>query len=823
MTRLIGIVLLTTMLSQPALATITVWSGNPSNVFIDTSGNVQILASGTYKLHSLTAAGAPDVIRSITVASSVTGTVDVYVRRDPADQASFYGASDVGAIVLANDQGANLTGNLMELRMTGNLGSIGPSVAVSTGSFSIQGDLENTLEAGGLTEITLVGSVTPSGAIVIHGDFSGRMDLQSQVQGSIIIDGDITDSTSRIFIKQLAGGHVECDNLAKAGPFDERFMLGAKYNAPPLSELDIVQSGTITVNGTLSGAIYFRTQTEVHVTVGQINATNLSGDDIGGIFSFGGFRDAFQLDVLGDFVDGSIYVLGTEPPYDLPDPNTVLRDINGTFNFGGDFGSPAQFLAEFRDSNGGAITCNSACPPVNLDATLHVAGDMFGRLYASGDLNGRILIDGALHNSSGDEIEIEGALGAATAAIAVNYDGRSDNENDWESGATVKVDNNVYDETNTADPLVPVRYVSCCKGDMNGDREVDSLDGSPNSSGSPYYLARFDPEQYEADFPGLEGSRCWHGDCDFSANPLNPEDCGFEAADDAAFVNLVEHTCCLTDDQALCPGDVDHDYQVGLADLSALLTNYGTASGATRAQGDLDGDGDVDLTDLSALLTVYGLDCCPTDQQPAPSEGDASISVVAFDTSGYSATGFAGESTHFVFDVLIELEEEDDDWTGCGAAVKRANGATFYVISGASNPPTPGSSQPGRYRSFFSVPYAVTASNRFNAPFPSGSIVGAYSPLGTSYVYSTTDLNANWYDTTGSSDDGPAAVMRVTIDVSGVSGADVSGGFGSVYFSTTGPADGNDIKVADFAAAAAHAFDQGQPEALTGAFYVNGQ
>jgi len=473
--------------------------------------------------------------------------------------------------------------------------------------------------------------------------------------------------------------------------------------------------------------------------------------------------------------------------------------------------------------NGGALI------PDDVTGSVLIAGDLLDGFSATnitsgyivnGDLNGRILIDGALHNGTGDEIEIEGALGSPTAAIAVNYDGRSDSDDDWDSGATVVVDSTPY-TGNT--PAARIWNVSRCKGDMNGDRNVGSLDGSPSSSGSPYYVARFDPEQCEADFPGLEGSRCWHGDCNFSANPLNPEDCGYEATDDAAFVNLVEHACCLSDGQALWAGDVDHVCQVGLADLSALLTNYGTASGATRAQGDLDGDGDVELANLSALLTVYGTECCPADAPPTPSEGDATIRVVAFDTGSYTTSGFAGESTHFVFDVLIELDQAADDWTGCGAAVKRASGATFYVISGASNPPTPGSSQPGRHRSFFSVPYAVTASNRFNAPFPSGGIVGAYSPLGSSYVYSTTDINANWYDTTGSSNDGPAAVLPVTIDVSGVGGADVSGGFGSVYFSTTGLIDGSDIKVADLAAALAHAYDQGEPQTLTGAFYVNGE
>jgi hypothetical protein len=58
-----------------------------------------------------------------------------------------------------------------------------------------------------------------------------------------------------------------------------------------------------------------------------------------------------------------------------------------------------------------------------------------------------------------------------------------------------------------------------------------------------------------------------------------------------------------------CPGDLDGDNDVDLADLAQLLGNYGTTSGAVYEDGDLDGDGDVDLADLAALLGVYGTTC----------------------------------------------------------------------------------------------------------------------------------------------------------------------------------------------------------------------
>lgn len=58
-----------------------------------------------------------------------------------------------------------------------------------------------------------------------------------------------------------------------------------------------------------------------------------------------------------------------------------------------------------------------------------------------------------------------------------------------------------------------------------------------------------------------------------------------------------------------CPGDVNGDRAVNLSDLATLLANFGTSSGATRAQGDLDNDGDVDLSDLASLLAQFGTVC----------------------------------------------------------------------------------------------------------------------------------------------------------------------------------------------------------------------
>lgn len=60
-----------------------------------------------------------------------------------------------------------------------------------------------------------------------------------------------------------------------------------------------------------------------------------------------------------------------------------------------------------------------------------------------------------------------------------------------------------------------------------------------------------------------------------------------------------------------CPGDLDGDSDVDLADLSRLLTAFGACAGdpGYDAAADIDGSGCVDLVDLSALLTSFGFTC----------------------------------------------------------------------------------------------------------------------------------------------------------------------------------------------------------------------
>jgi hypothetical protein len=58
-----------------------------------------------------------------------------------------------------------------------------------------------------------------------------------------------------------------------------------------------------------------------------------------------------------------------------------------------------------------------------------------------------------------------------------------------------------------------------------------------------------------------------------------------------------------------CPGDVNGDWMVNMADLSIVTAHYGMTKGATLEQGDLTGDGAVNQDDLDIVLDNYGKNC----------------------------------------------------------------------------------------------------------------------------------------------------------------------------------------------------------------------
>jgi carboxypeptidase A2 len=93
---------------------------------------------------------------------------------------------------------------------------------------------------------------------------------------------------------------------------------------------------------------------------------------------------------------------------------------------------------------------------------------------------------------------------------------------------------------------------------------------------------------------------------------IDEHDCnanGVFDADDIAAGSSFDSNGNGVPDECECPGELNGDGVIDLADLAMLLSNYGMPDGATYHDGDVTGDGAVDLSDLAALLSVYGTVC----------------------------------------------------------------------------------------------------------------------------------------------------------------------------------------------------------------------
>ena len=158
---------------------------------------------------------------------------------------------------------------------------------------------------------------------------------------------------------------------------------------------------------------------------------------------------------------------------------------------------------------------------------------------------------GSLLNEDDVEIFVGGEMSAA-AAITIDDDG-SEAGAGWESGAQVEVGETVF---NGNSPSAHIWEIQPCRGDMNNDGALNNFDVDP------FLLALSDPEGYEDDFPGLEGSRVYHGDCDCSGT--------FNNFDLDPFVALLSDSCCTID----CSPCESLGFGGGpsAADVAAMLT-----------------------------------------------------------------------------------------------------------------------------------------------------------------------------------------------------------------------------------------------------------
>lgn len=163
------------------------------------------------------------------------------------------------------------------------------------------------------------------------------------------------------------------------------------------------------------------------------------------------------------------------------------------------------------------------------------------------------------------------------------------------------------------DPGGSIRTSFCSIGvDADGDAAMTFTYSSPNdrlNMGTAYRLAcdplgTFRAIQIEQSSTSTETSGRWG---DYSAVQPDPADANvFWAHHEYRTSGWRTWVAKITTESCQIDGDLDHDGDVDLTDLSILLSNFGLGSGQTYEDGDIDGDGDVDLEDLSILLANYG-------------------------------------------------------------------------------------------------------------------------------------------------------------------------------------------------------------------------
>jgi hypothetical protein len=217
------------------------------------SNNIVILADGTFKFQSVTG-GNLDDIGTITIDNGVTGTVTVYIARNPADMAGTDGAANVGSINLTNSHMTPVVGNLAELRITGDWGSGGSSVVNAvTGTTEVDGDISDDLTTAGNFNGDLTAG-TVSAEIEIGNDLTASSTLNVGVMtGGITIHrwllGDIVASsmTGNIILDTTSSSSVGGD-----------ITINSDYGGMITSSA--LHSGSLLIDGSMSGTIDFTTR-----------------------------------------------------------------------------------------------------------------------------------------------------------------------------------------------------------------------------------------------------------------------------------------------------------------------------------------------------------------------------------------------------------------------------------------------------------------------------------------------------------------------------------------------------------------------------------
>jgi hypothetical protein len=141
----------------------------------------------------------------------------------------------------------------------------------------------------------------------------------------------------------------------------------------------------------------------------------------------------------------------------------------------------------------------------------------------------------------------------------------------------------------------------------NYDAEATSDDGTCEY-GQPYYLDS-DGDGYGSVESGVSCTGVLPGNASFESGDCNDANSTVYPGAPATGVGL-DNDCNGTldadEEEVVCPEDVNGDGAISVADILAVLAEFGCT---TACEADVDGDGNVIVSDVLALLAAFGQDC----------------------------------------------------------------------------------------------------------------------------------------------------------------------------------------------------------------------
>ncbi len=460
------------------------------------------------------------------------------------------------------------------------------------------------------------GWITDDGQLLILGDAGHSVILDGSLSGYLSVDGNM--SVGPVIYTDLDGS-LHCGGLGHAHIFVDGNLSGSvDVEEYSFANVQVIGNfagsiygkhlyGSLHVDGVMSGSIESVNDLGTAISVGSMEpgATVTAGaegipdaDFIGSLDVDGGVADGVTLEAWHDwngplnvmgFFNGrlhagndllaevSVGAVGSSAVVDvgrnLGNHFAVADGIAGSITVGGNLESTIdnalgrltadlRIMGNLTSSGAVLITCPNPAFCCTT-GTIRIDGDMSGTIDIpvlcdqAGDLSeGHIIVNGSF--AEGGQIHLSAPL-TGTAFFACDYDGW-DVGDDWDPDAVVVIDN-------IFDPNSPFRYygnepgqrlwhITMCKGDLSGDGSVNFGDINP------FILALNDPAGYALAFPGLDGSRIYHGDANC--------DQAFNFGDINTFVLLVEYHCCMGSDCEPCWDDDDGE-PLGPEELAAQL------------------------------------------------------------------------------------------------------------------------------------------------------------------------------------------------------------------------------------------------------------